>query len=206
MTHVSDADGGEQGLTDQASAKVQEAASVGKEKASELRSQGSSWLRDRFDDRSNQVGSQVRSLADALRRGGNELRYEGNTNGYQLAEQASDRLGRLGSYLEQKSGDEVMHDLERFARRRPWMIAALGTLAGLAAARFMKASSEERYGAYRRGNGQQWPTRSGLSEGRGAVYEQGEPRGGNYGVDPAIVGSSPASDEPLARDPYATRR
>jgi hypothetical protein len=38
-----------------------------------------------------------------------------------------------------------MRDVESFARRRPWMLAGVGLLAGVAAARFIKASSEQRY-------------------------------------------------------------
>ena len=42
-----------------------------------------------------------------------------------------------------------MRDVEDFARRRPWMLAGLGMLGGVAAARFVKASSEQRYSDYR---------------------------------------------------------
>ena len=68
----------------------------------------------------------------------------------QLTVKTADRIEQLGRYLEQKRGDEVMRDIETFARRRPWMLAGVGMLAGMAAARFMKASSEERHGDYRR--------------------------------------------------------
>jgi ElaB/YqjD/DUF883 family membrane-anchored ribosome-binding protein len=193
MTDVTEASA-QQGLTDQASAKVQDAASAAQEKASELREQGSVRLRDQFDRRSNQAGSQVRSLADALRRSGNDLTNEGNSNGAQLAEQAADRIERIGSYLEQKSGDELMRDIETFARRRPWMLAGLGMLAGIAAARFMKASSEQRYGDYRRTNEQPWPTRQRTATARGGTYGRGSD------VPSAL------SDDPLARDPYAGTR
>ena len=77
MTHSTDRAGGQQGLGEQASAKVQE-------KASELREQGSARLRDQFDQRSTQAGSQVRSLAEALRRSGNDLSNQGNGNAAQL--------------------------------------------------------------------------------------------------------------------------
>ncbi|HEX5467903.1 MAG TPA: hypothetical protein VFW80_02525 [Gaiellaceae bacterium] len=136
----------DQGLTEQASEKVQEATSVAQEKASEFREQGSARLRDQVDQRSTQVGSQARSLAEALRRSGNDLGNEGNGNAAQLANQVADRVEGVGSYLERVSGDDVMRDVESFARRRPWMLAGLGLLAGVAAARFMKASSEQRYG------------------------------------------------------------
>ena len=208
MTQATDQQGQQEGLKEQAAAKVQDAASVAQEKASELREQGSARLRDQFDQRSNQAGSQVRSLADALRRSGSDLSNEGNTSSARLAEQAADRIDRVGGYLEQKSGDELMRDIETFARRRPWMLAGVGMLAGVAAARFMKASSEQRYGDYRRTTGQQWPSRTGVGPGSGA-YGRGELAGSGYGPDADVVGSdvpSALSDDPLARDPYAGTR
>ena len=149
--------GQQEGLASQATAKVEDAASTAQEKASELREQGSARLRDQLDQRSTQAGSQVRSLAKALRRSGNELGNEGNSSASQLTTRAADRIERVGSYLEQRSGDELMRDIETVARRRPWMLAGIGMVAGVAAARFTKASSEQRYGEYRRSSGQ-WPT------------------------------------------------
>jgi hypothetical protein len=61
MTQATDQPGRQEGLKEQAAEKVQDAASVAQEKASELREQGSARLRDQFDQRSNQAGSQVRS-------------------------------------------------------------------------------------------------------------------------------------------------
>jgi len=136
--------GRQEGFTGQASAKVEDAASAAQEKAADLRQQGSSRLRDQFDRRSTQAGSQVRSMAGALRRSGDELDTEGNSGASQIMRQAADRAERMGSYLEQKNGDDLMRDVERFARQRPWLVAGLGLLAGVAAARFVKASSEQR--------------------------------------------------------------
>jgi ElaB/YqjD/DUF883 family membrane-anchored ribosome-binding protein len=188
------------GPTDQASEKVQDAALAAQEKASELREQGTARLRDQFDQRSNQAGSQVRSLADALRRSSSDLSSEGNSSGARLAEQAADRIERVGSYLEQKRGDELLRDIETFARRRPWMLAGVGMLAGIAGARFMKASSEQRYG----NDGRYAPSHGTGSSGDGL---QRRHTGGN-GTDLAPRSNAPAglSDEPLTRDPYAARR
>ena len=145
MANTMDQASQQDGLTEQASAKVQEATSVASEKASELREQGSARLRDQVDQRSTQVGSQVRSLGEALRRSGDDLKNQGNDNAGELTSQAADRLEWIGSYLEGVSGDDVMRDVESFARRRPWMLAGVCLLAGVAASRFMKASSEKRY-------------------------------------------------------------
>lgn len=145
MSNTMDQTSQQEGLTEQASAKVEEAASKAQDRASELREQGSMRLREQVDQRSTEVGTQVSSLAEALRRSGNDLQNEGNDKAAQLASQVADRLEGLGSYLQRMSGDEVMSDVESFARRRPWMLAGVGLLAGVAASRFMKASSEKRY-------------------------------------------------------------
>jgi ElaB/YqjD/DUF883 family membrane-anchored ribosome-binding protein len=194
MTQATGQAAGQQGLSDHASEKVQDAAASAQEKAVELREQGSARLREQFDQRSTQAGSQVRSFADALRRGARDLEGEGNASGARLAGQAANRVEHLGSYLEQKSGDELMRDVETFARRRPWMLAGLGMLAGVAAARFMKASSEERYGAYQ----QQSPTRS--------TRHPREISSGGYGEGPGADVPSTRGDDPLARDPDAGSR
>jgi ElaB/YqjD/DUF883 family membrane-anchored ribosome-binding protein len=150
MAKAKDEASPQEGLAGEVSTRVQDAGSAAQEKASELREQGTARLRDQFDQRSSQAGHQMRSLAEALRRSGNELGSEGNGGMPQLTGKTADRIEQLGRYLEQKRGDEVMRDVETFARRRPWMLAGVGMLAGMAAARFMKASSEERYGDYRR--------------------------------------------------------
>ena len=213
MTQAADQTGQQEGLVGEASARVQEAASVAQEKASELRTQGSVRVREQLERRSNQAGSQARSLAEALRRSGEQLRNEENSGAAQMTDQAAERIERLGSYLEQKSGDELMRDIENFARRRPWMLAGVGLLAGLAAARFMKASSEQRYGS----NGQtreQGPMRSGVrSSWSSADAERqaeipasvGAPAHGGEGVldaDAPLV----AGDDPSMRDRYESTR
>jgi ElaB/YqjD/DUF883 family membrane-anchored ribosome-binding protein len=159
MAKAKDEASQQEGLAGEVSTRVQDASSAAQEKASELREQGTARLRDQFDQRSSRAGTQMRSLAKALRRSVNELGSEGDGGTAQLTGQAADRIDRLGGYLEQKSGDELMRDIENFARRRPWMLAGLGTLAGMATARFMKASSEQRYGHDRRTSAQ-WATRA----------------------------------------------
>ena len=112
-----------------------------------MRDQGSARLREQFDQRSTDAGGQVRTLAEALRRSGSELSGDGSAGAARLTGQAARGIERFGIYLEQKHGDDVMRDIETFARRQPWLLAGVGVLAGAAAARFMKASSDQRNGA-----------------------------------------------------------
>jgi hypothetical protein len=71
--------------------------------------------------------------------------------------------------------------VEDFARRRPWLVAGIGFAVGLAASRFLKASSERRYTGSRQFTGYAVPT-------------QIETR------PPGTVGRY--ADEPLSRESY----
>jgi hypothetical protein len=210
MTEITGSAGRQEGLASQASAKAQDAASVAQEKASEVREQGSARMREQFDQRSTQAGAQARSLAEALRRSGSDLSSEGNSGAAQVTGQAADRIERVGVYLEEKSRDELMRDIEMFARRRPWTLAGLGMLAGMAAARFVKASSERRYDDYRASG--RWSTRPGVQTSPATeAYGDAELPSSSGGLvsEPEAVGpdaQDTLSDDPLAREPYAGRR
>jgi ElaB/YqjD/DUF883 family membrane-anchored ribosome-binding protein len=137
---------GREGLAGQTSSQVQDVAASAQEKAGELKQQGRSKLGDALDQRTTQAGQQARQVAQALRRSSEQLRQDGETGqAAGVTEGAADRIERAGSYLESASGDELLRDVEDFARRRPWMIAGIGLMAGLVASRFLKASSEGRY-------------------------------------------------------------
>jgi hypothetical protein len=147
-------DSGTEGLVDQAKGELGEVASTVQDKAVELKDQGRSRLGETLDQRTTEVGGQARQAAQVLRQSGSQL-TQGSGSGQQVAhfaELAADRVEWLGGYLERTSGDELLRDAEEFARRRPWMVAGCGLLAGLAAARFLKASSERRYGSYPTGS------------------------------------------------------
>jgi ElaB/YqjD/DUF883 family membrane-anchored ribosome-binding protein len=131
------------GLRDEASTRVQEAAQVAQEKASELKERGSSRIQTELDGRSSQLGEQLLSLARSLRSSTPDATSGGGAP-TKLVAPAADQLERAGSYLQETSGDELMGDIESFARERPWMMAATGLLAGVAAARFVKASADRR--------------------------------------------------------------
>jgi hypothetical protein len=98
-----------------------------------------------LDQRSTQVGEQVGMTADALRSTGDHLRQQGNQAVADMTDQAARQAQKLGSYLEQADADQLLADVERYARRNPWAVVVGGVLVGAAAARFLKASSSQRY-------------------------------------------------------------
>jgi ElaB/YqjD/DUF883 family membrane-anchored ribosome-binding protein len=143
-----------EGLVGEATSQVQDAASAAQEKAVELKQQGKGKLGETLDQRTNNAGEQARKMAQALRQSGEKLRSQGEAQqAAHFAEGAADRIERLGGYLERTSGDALLRDVEYFSRRRPWMIAGIGLVAGLAASRFLKTSSERRYDGSKQGSG-----------------------------------------------------
>lgn len=115
-------------------------------RAEDVKQEGASQLRHQLDERTTQAGRQVRSFAEALRRSGAELAAEDDgSSAARLADGAAERMERIGGYLEGASGNELLRDAEKMARERPWLVAGAAALAGFAASRLLKASSQRRY-------------------------------------------------------------
>jgi hypothetical protein len=129
--------------------KAHEAADQAKGKASEAAGQAKNRLASAVDTRSTQAGEQLRTTADDVRSVAVELRGQGKDKPAELAEQAAERVQRIGDYLHRSDGDRLLRDVEEFARRKPWALAAGGLALGFAASRFLKASSVRRYEAAR---------------------------------------------------------
>jgi hypothetical protein len=124
---------------------AREQAQAAQEKLADQAQQAKSRVRDEVDRRSTEVGQQVSSTADALRQVGDRLRSEGNEPTARLARQASEHVNRAGSWLQRSSGEEILCEVEDLGRRQPLAALAAGTAFGFVAARFLKASSQQRY-------------------------------------------------------------
>jgi ElaB/YqjD/DUF883 family membrane-anchored ribosome-binding protein len=157
QTAESGAAGSEQSATNEAKERVHETAQQMGQKAQEVRSQAGDRLRQELDSRSRQAGEQVSATADAIRRVGQQLHEDGNPDVAKYADQAAERVERLGRYLSQSSADRLLHDAESFARRQPWLVALGGAAVGFLASRFVKASSANRYQRYDAGDGNSRP-------------------------------------------------
>jgi hypothetical protein len=118
-----------------------------KERVQDAKQQARGRLREQADQRSTQAGQQLSSAADDVRSVASELRTQGKETPARYAEQAADKAQQVGQRLQDASGDELLRDVEDFARRNPWAVAAGGLVLGLAASRMLKASSGERYRA-----------------------------------------------------------
>lgn len=138
------------GTMEQAGTVARELGDAVGDRAAELRQEGTSRLRSELDTRTTQVGGQARSLAQALRESGGRLSQEGNEQLAGVTSGVADRMEQFAGYLERMQGAELLDDAERVARRSPWLVAGAAAVVGLAASRFLKASSETRLGSIER--------------------------------------------------------
>ena len=102
-------------------------------------------IREQVDTRSTQAGKQVSATAQALRTTGRSLHEEGQDAPARASEQLAGYAERIGDYLTNTDGEQLLHDAEDFGRRQPLAAIGLGLVAGLAASRLLKASSSRRY-------------------------------------------------------------
>jgi len=132
---------GADGAKEQAKQQAEEV----KEQARQAGGQAKDKLREQLDQRSTQAGERVGSAAQDVRSVAGELRQQGKEQPAKLAEQAADRIERVGGYLEESDADRILRDIEDFGRRKPWALVLGGLALGFAASRFLKASSSQRY-------------------------------------------------------------
>jgi ElaB/YqjD/DUF883 family membrane-anchored ribosome-binding protein len=128
---------GDQPLTSQAQEKVQQSTQQAATAAAR-------YVRDQTETRSRQLAAELGNVAGALNRSSHALHADGNSNAARSIELATERVEGLGRYLGSTGGDQMLRDLEAFGRRKPWGMVGLGIGVGLAASRFLKASSSRR--------------------------------------------------------------
>lgn len=136
---------GAQEVADQVQEKAQEAAGQAQDKAREAVDTAQDRVREQVDHRSTQAGEKVSGTAEDLRSVGEELRKQGKEGSAKLADRAAERSEQLSSYLKESDSDKLLADVEDFGRRQPLAVLAGGLVVGIAAARFLKASSRGRY-------------------------------------------------------------
>jgi len=144
----------------QAQEKASEVAGQAKEQAKNVAGQAQTQIRDQVDQRSTQAGEQVSQQAKDIRSVSESLREQGKDGPAKVADQAAERIEKVGSYLTESDADRILGDVEDFARKQPWAVIAGGLALGFAASRFLKASQSDRY-QQRYSSGGQQPYSSG---------------------------------------------
>lgn len=147
MTDVSSPPAAAGGQKENTSSGVEDKAQEIKGQAQDTMGKAQDSVREQLDSRSTEAGEKVASTAEDLRSVSEELRNQGKDTPAKLADKAAERTEQVGSYLRESDADKLLEDIESFGRRQPLAVLAGGLVVGIAAARFLKASSRGRYQA-----------------------------------------------------------
>jgi hypothetical protein len=113
-------------------------------------SQSKSLLGRQIDERSTQLGDRIDTLAQDLRNVGDSLRGSEMVGPAAVyVDRSATAVAGIAHYLQDVDSTQLITDVEDFARRQPWTIAAGALLTGFAASRFLKTTSAQRYRASR---------------------------------------------------------
>lgn len=140
------------GVSDVMSGAMEQAAG----QVQNVREKASGQLRQRMGDQLGQAGQQADSIAQALRQAQTQLRDQGQDQAATLVGRGVQTTERIASYLQSTDADRLLSDVEDFGRRQPLLMAAGGLVAGFAASRFMKASSQRRLQRRTSGQNSSW--------------------------------------------------
>jgi hypothetical protein len=174
--------------TEQVKDQVREKAQVAQDKARGAVGQARGRFSEQVDQRSTHAGAQVHSAAQDVRSAAEQLRGQGKETPARVAEQVANRAESFGRYLHDADGERLLRDVEDFARRQPWLVAAGGLALGFAASRFLKASSSRRY---QTGPDRSYPGPSG--------YDTTAVTGTAFTSDPGYTGSDYGTETPFTQ-------
>jgi hypothetical protein len=121
-------------------------ASYAKEAGGQVVSEARGRARDEFDRRSTLMGERVSGTAHDLRDVAAGLRDKGNDSAARIADEAAQRIERVGGYLNETDMDRFGSDVRDFVSRRPAVVAAGAVVVGIVAGRLLKAGQPTRNG------------------------------------------------------------
>lgn len=172
----------------ESTATAQELAERAKQQLTEAAEKAGSQGRDLLNDRKNRVAAELHAYSDAARRVASRLEDEQDTYLAHYLREAANRVESFGNHLRERNLGDLMEEVEQMARRRPEVFFGAMFVAGLAAARFVKASKRRRSGE----QGRSEPPRSSSHE---STYYGTQPVGVPAPVypQPATVGMTTAS-------------
>jgi ElaB/YqjD/DUF883 family membrane-anchored ribosome-binding protein len=135
--------GTETGATERLKEKGAQLRQKGVELKDQMKDKARGRVRSVVSEQAKRAASELDAATDALRQAGQNLRERDKAALSQYADKAAVQIERLSHYLHEKDFDQFVDDAEDFVRRRPLMVIGGVFVAGIALARFFKASREE---------------------------------------------------------------
>ena len=121
--------------------RSQEVAQQGQQKASEYAEQGREKAKGQISTQKEWASGELQGISKALQQTGDQLREQDQDSIGKYADQAADQAGRLSNFLSEKDSEELVSEVEDFARNKPAVFLGAAFVVGAAAARFLKSSA-----------------------------------------------------------------
>ncbi len=128
-------------VSGQMSGQASEYAQQGQEKAAEVAGQGREKAKGQIATQKERASGELQGIARALQSTGEQLREQNQDSVGRYADQAAEQVERLSNFLDEKDSEQLLNEVEDFARQSPAVFLGGAFLAGVAAARFLKSSA-----------------------------------------------------------------
>lgn len=94
-------------------------------------------------DQKTRAADKLSGVAQSLLTSSQQLRTDGNEDVGRYIERAADQVDRLANYLQRSDVNQMVDQVESFARRQPAAFVASAFAVGFLASRFLKSSRNE---------------------------------------------------------------
>ncbi len=130
------------GHSSQTQQKVGEVTDQAKQQAGEVVDQAKQQATSQLSSQKDRAVDSLGTVADALRQTGKHL-HENDQQGFaQYADKAAERVEQFSGQLRDKDVQEIVRDVERYARQQPAMVLGGAFVLGLLGARFLKSTAQ----------------------------------------------------------------
>ncbi len=121
-----------------------ETREVAQRKASEYAEQGREKAVGQLATQKDRASSELGGIARALRTTGEQLREQDQDSISHYVDQAAEQTERFSGYLSERDANELVGEVEDYARNRPAIFLGGAVMLGVVAARFLKSSAGHR--------------------------------------------------------------
>ncbi len=121
--------------------KSQEVAQQGQQKAGQAAEQGREKVKGQIATQKERASGELQGIAQALQQTSQQLKEQDQNSIGQYTDKAAEQAERLADYLSETDSEELVSEVEDFARNRPAVFLGGAFIVGAAAARFLKSSA-----------------------------------------------------------------
>lgn len=123
---------------------AEDALGQAKEKVTQVADQAQQKAKSQLAGRKDQVADNMDNVANVLRHTSEQLQGQNAGMVGEYVVKAANKLSDVSRYVRQNDIDQLLHEVEGFARREPAIALGSAFAIGVIAARFLKSSNQRR--------------------------------------------------------------